>query len=437
MIGMQLGLVLVAGLALHLEPSTNVTDTDRRAIVEIFAQVILDRTGMAPVMDPNAAAADCRTDDACVGAILTRTGATEVVFVRLIGRPAGTGIVAERTAGGGLGTGRAEVDLPRTKQTWSAFLQGAAIMLFPEGRNVTPPIVAVARPPTSQKANLPPMIVRPKPPPPPPKKVAPPPKTVEPPPPPPPKVAVVPPPKKVEPPPPPPKVAVVPPPKKAEPPPPPKKVEPPPKKVTPPPPPPKKVEPPPPPPPKVAVAPPPRMVTKPLPKVTPTPPPKAAKPPPKAKATPPPEAAKPPPKVKATPPPEAAKPPPKARTTPPPEAAKPAAAPDEPKSSVAGVSGPSSITTEPAELATSRSARRGVNPWPWVTVGITAVAVGAGTFMGIRNQQLITDGQAEPDPVRVEEFQDQVFQTGLAANILFGTAAVGAITSVVLFLFTD
>ncbi len=146
MIAAQVGLVVLGSLALHVDETTDVTDKDAWQIVQALSAAIEKQTGLTPAIDPGRSPELCIASDTCVRAVLSRTGKSEGVFVRLAGTPAGTTVTAERTAGGGAPPVRAQIDLPRQPATWPAFLQGAAILLFPEGQNITPPIVAVVRP---------------------------------------------------------------------------------------------------------------------------------------------------------------------------------------------------------------------------------------------------------------------------------------------------
>jgi len=72
-------------------------------------------------------------------------------------------------------------------------------------------------------------------------------------------------------------------------------------------------------------------------------------------------------------------------------------------------------------------------PWPWIALGVSVVSAGVGGYFGIQNQALIAEGEIERNPIRRADYQDRVYQAGLAANVLFSTAAVGAITSAILF----
>ena len=455
MIAATLGMLVVSSVAVHVDKSTDVTYSDQKAIVRSLGDALQDQTGIRPVIDSVESKGTCAYDDKCIADVLKRTNSSEVVFVQLIGTGVSTALALERTAGGGLPPTTARVELPRQKATWNAFLSGAAILLFPEGQNVTPPIVAVARPDAPAAQPIPLIdhpdyekeIEQPK------AKQAPVPKE------PPPIVFVPPPPKpepkpepvaKVEPKPvPPPVVAKVEPPPVA-------KVEPKPMPVA-------KVEPKPEPVAKVEPKP------EPVAKVEPKPEPVAKvepKPAPVAKVEP-----KPAPVAKVEPKPVAKaqpKPEPKIivaekKPTPEPTKAAPASTPelvpivkapdvDKPDDKEMLAQADTKPTHDPAIDSVPMSSgsdtpglsaadiestvhldEDGPNIWPWVAVGATVVAAGVGTFLGVRNRDLINTGKVEPDPVVRQDYQDRVYRSGLAANILFTTAAIGAVSSVVLF----
>ena len=59
---------------------------------------------------------------------------------------------------------------------------------------------------------------------------------------------------------------------------------------------------------------------------------------------------------------------------------------------------------------------------------------GAGLYFGVRNASLVDEGRNSLDKARIDELNAQVSDTGLAANVLFSAAAVGAVTGLILFL---
>jgi len=497
----SIGILIAGGIALQMEETKAASNSDIEAVFTELTTALEKQTGDTVSVNSLKDDPTCRSKDKCIASILKKTASTEVVFVSIEKKPSAFQVRLHRTSGGGLTPTVAKVELPRAQATWGAFLSGAAIMLFPEGANLTPPIVAAARPKakTSQPMVIPSFEI---------KKTLPPPKPVE--------------TKKPE-----PKPAEV------------KKPEP--KAVA-----------------IVKTQPKPAEAKKTEPK-----PAEAKKPEPKAVATvktqPKPAEAKKPKAVaivKTQPKPAEAKKP-KAvaivKTQPKPvEAKKP-----EPKSSAARkteqnktkqsassvpaliavkvdeaspknmeVSDNDSEPNKPklvmpklippkAQTASAKKApvadqkskgqkeaakkevinkkgvktadmlaRAGTNkaaeekgqaikkkkasldpaksidlqpkstmlptgtqnfaaisvepsgnkPWPWLALGVSVLSAGVGTYFGIENQNLIAEGELIRDRTRSEMYQDEVYQAGLTANVMFTTAAVSALASAILFM---
>ena len=89
--------------------------------------------------------------------------------------------------------------------------------------------------------------------------------------------------------------------------------------------------------------------------------------------------------------------------------------------------------TATAALPMGDSPKSAETKWaPWVILGASAVAAGAGAVFGAQNTKTRDDIASTPHTDdEVESLQDQAFGQGLAANVLLGTAAVGLATSVV------
>ena len=487
---------MAGGIALQMEETKAASNSDIEAVFSELTTALEKQTGDTVSVNSLKDDPNCRSKDKCIASILRKTASTEVVFVSIEKKPSAFEVRLHRTSGGGLTPTVAKVELPRAQATWGAFLSGAAIMLFPEGANLTPPIVTAARPQTknSQPMEIPKFEI---------KKTLPPPK---------PKPAEV---KKPE-----PKVAaaVTAQTKTAE----VKKPEPKPAEV-------KKPEP------KVSA-----VVT------TQTKPAEVKKPEPKQV-----EVKKPEPKVAAvvtaqTKPAEAKKPEPKPaearkskKTNPPLVAVKTKAPskknsakdsePNKPKLVMPKLVSPklaSKAKTKPKAKAEPKSAKevkkqvpptktaakkieikqetqkKGVNtadmlaragtktkaqnatssnpttstqpaepkpldiqpktidiqpkaemlpsgtqnfaaisvepsgnrPWPWLALGASVISAGIGTYFGIENQNLIAEGELVRDRTRSEMYQDEVYQAGLTANVMFTTAAVSALASAILFM---
>lgn len=72
---------------------------------------------------------------------------------------------------------------------------------------------------------------------------------------------------------------------------------------------------------------------------------------------------------------------------------------------------------------------------PWVVLGVSAAVAGIGVGFGVSSRSARNDSQDPtlPDP-RFDLLADRAQTHGIAANVLFISAALGAVTSVVLYL---
>jgi hypothetical protein len=144
-------LVLAAGLALLFATSVEVRIEDTRGVSSDEARTIADglraaiaaRSGGPVEIESKS---PCGQTEACIGE-LEKSGATDFVFVRLIGVPTRIRLIAERAGGR---AERSEVDLTRARGSWPVVLGGVAEHLFPE------PMVAPPPPPPAVIASPPP-----------------------------------------------------------------------------------------------------------------------------------------------------------------------------------------------------------------------------------------------------------------------------------------
>lgn len=122
-----IGLLLAgATVAVHVSEARGVLDDER---VDITANLVSAIERSKPVkLD---AARDCADFAACAKPITDRTGAEEVVFVRMLGVPTRIRVVATRVATDGRTVSRAQADLTRDNLQWRPALEGLAGILYP------------------------------------------------------------------------------------------------------------------------------------------------------------------------------------------------------------------------------------------------------------------------------------------------------------------
>jgi hypothetical protein len=118
--------LISATFVVHVEDVRGVSADDESAILAAFSRAIETRSGRKGSID----LAGCKKKDRCAAELAERSGAEDVVFVRMIGVPTRVRILVERqpqkTA--------AEADLPRSRDGWEPVLAGLAEALFPEAK---------------------------------------------------------------------------------------------------------------------------------------------------------------------------------------------------------------------------------------------------------------------------------------------------------------
>lgn len=94
----------------------------------------------------------------------------------------------------------------------------------------------------------------------------------------------------------------------------------------------------------------------------------------------------------------------------------------------------------PPQLEPATEAITAVEPAPrsrtleWSLLAGSAIAGTVATIFAVRNLDAISEGETSSDPARVAELRDAAYHNGLAANVLFTAAAIGAATSAILFI---
>ena len=144
-------LLLGAGVGLHFEQVAELSLEDASAVAIQLGQAPAPRVGGAAALD-DPLWPECGRRDRCVEEVRQRTGASELVYLRVLGGPTKIRLIAER-----LQPGRAHPPLtrtlPRDQPSWAAELAELAAALYPE---VLPPppedpaLVAIPPPPAPE-----------------------------------------------------------------------------------------------------------------------------------------------------------------------------------------------------------------------------------------------------------------------------------------------
>jgi hypothetical protein len=137
-----------ATIGLHVEDARGVGNDEIRALTDSLSAAIKKRTGEAPVLDLGGTA--CQEEDRCAALIRSRTGASRIVFLNLLGVSTRIRFVAERSDAGADVLQQAQADLKRDPASWPAALDGVVLILFPE---VTAPAAPAA--PAAPEASAP------------------------------------------------------------------------------------------------------------------------------------------------------------------------------------------------------------------------------------------------------------------------------------------
>lgn len=132
--------LLIAGsvVALHLEEAEGVTAVETDLLVSTLADTL---SAGHQVIDSRKIALTCPTVQRCGIEIAARTGATQVIYLRIFGIPAKIRVIAESA---GSSRGSVTIDLQRDQRSWRTALQKIAGELAPAP---APAIVAKKSPP--------------------------------------------------------------------------------------------------------------------------------------------------------------------------------------------------------------------------------------------------------------------------------------------------
>lgn len=144
-----LALVLLASVEVRVQDARGVSSEEARSIAEGIRAAVAERTGREAAL---ASKSPCGQSAECL-AELSKAGATDFVFIRLIGVPTRIRLIAERA---GARETRSEVDLTRAKGSWPVLFGGVAEHLFPEERPPPPPPALAEPPPPPPAITAPP-----------------------------------------------------------------------------------------------------------------------------------------------------------------------------------------------------------------------------------------------------------------------------------------
>jgi hypothetical protein len=146
-------LVAMSAVEVRVEDARGVSGDEARAIADGLKSAIAERLQLEVAIESKS---PCGQTPACLEQLM-KSGATDFVFVRLIGVPTRIRLIVERL---GARDARSEVDLTRARGSWSVVFGGVAEHLFPEPP-VAPPPPVVAAPPPPPPSIAPPPIVPP------------------------------------------------------------------------------------------------------------------------------------------------------------------------------------------------------------------------------------------------------------------------------------
>lgn len=118
-----------ATVGIRLEESEELSIEEAMQITEAFGRAIEARSGLTPVIDDPVWGV-CRAADRCLSEVRSRTGANDVVLVRLFGAPKKVRLVAQKFRLGMPPDQRYEINVPIEREAWNAPLEEAARNMF-------------------------------------------------------------------------------------------------------------------------------------------------------------------------------------------------------------------------------------------------------------------------------------------------------------------
>jgi len=126
-----------ATVGIRLEESEELSIETAMQIAEGLGRAIQTRSGLSPVIDDPVWGV-CRAADRCLPEVRARTGAGDIVLVKLFGAPKKVRLIAQRFSPGLSPEPRFEINVPIEREGWNAPLEAAARALFAQATTIDP-----------------------------------------------------------------------------------------------------------------------------------------------------------------------------------------------------------------------------------------------------------------------------------------------------------
>jgi hypothetical protein len=139
-----------ATVGIRLEESEELSIQSAMQIAEAFGRAIEARSGLSPVIDDPVWGV-CRATDRCLTEVRARTGARDIVLLKLFGAPKKVRLIAQRFPLGAPPDARFEINVPIEREAWAAPLEEAARAMFAAGLKEPPKLAAQSPQVTAQE----------------------------------------------------------------------------------------------------------------------------------------------------------------------------------------------------------------------------------------------------------------------------------------------
>lgn len=150
-----------ADVGLRVEEHEDLPLETALRLAESLGRAIEQRTGRSFVID-DFVWEPCRAEDRCLGEARARTGAKDVILMKLFGAPKKIRVIAQRF---GLEATRSEANVPIEVNAWGVPLEEMARLLFPNDRKPEPkkveepPLVPVKTEPLPPQPSIAPWVL--------------------------------------------------------------------------------------------------------------------------------------------------------------------------------------------------------------------------------------------------------------------------------------